>query len=674
MKFFKYSLIAALALSGALCACDDDNDYAPGAAVSGDEVYFPISESASIDIPNEALSVPVTVSRIKAENAISVNVSGTVVDSEGADASSVFTLPSQVSFAAGDKESSLDIAVDFAKVVPDEEYTVSLKLEGDNTTPYGASERTYTLVYAPWSEWEPVKGEIGVYTMSVYTSAVEDVPVLYRKSLVNPNREDYAVCDLFYANKDGSPYINFIYSLDKTKTIKVGEVDCPIVTMTTLNCGENGAGSGNYLMLYDLRTWYVEIIGVPESQVDAYMEEHGEAQSYYNPETGTFVMNLILIGTKIPVGNYYSDGLDYLQLPGYKHYEVAFDYNGNYTDPNTDIEYAIVDAYKSEDVNSFVYKYYPGELASDDIDAAIEEIKADEDLEAISEGSSKLALPLDEDGTYTIVAVGRDENGDQVCTSNYSFKYYTSATSAQWKTLGYCEYTDVLLPAFFSSIKATKLDVKIQESVTVSGRYRLVNPYKEYAEDLGFAYMNGNSYMIVDASNPDQVFIEESYLGLVYDPKYGELVGSSLAFDGLAQGYPASAIAGIGWFGKLEDNKITFPAGTLLAGMVNLGMNYANTDPENPTGPTDDDPEAEFDPFYGKGEFAIDLSGLEEDEPETASVKRALSVNSGAATMNGIKPFSSNFKLHTSKKAELKTVDSKTLNEYRLANPRQYRF
>ena len=78
MKLFKYSLIAALALSGALCACDDDNDYAPGASVSGDEVYFPISESASIDIPTDATSVAVSVNRLHDTDAITVPVAAVV--------------------------------------------------------------------------------------------------------------------------------------------------------------------------------------------------------------------------------------------------------------------------------------------------------------------------------------------------------------------------------------------------------------------------------------------------------------------------------------------------------------------------------------------------------------------------------------------------------------------
>ena len=74
MKFFKYSLIAALALSGALCACDDDNDYAPGQPVSGDEVYFPNNQSATIDIPTEATSVSVAVNRLNSDNALTVGV------------------------------------------------------------------------------------------------------------------------------------------------------------------------------------------------------------------------------------------------------------------------------------------------------------------------------------------------------------------------------------------------------------------------------------------------------------------------------------------------------------------------------------------------------------------------------------------------------------------------
>ena len=663
MKLFKYSLIAALVLSGALCACDDDNDYAPGASVSGDEVYFPISESASIDIPTDATSVAVSVNRLHDTDAITVPVAAVVTDGEGADATSIFTVPSQVAFAAGENETTLTIGVDFAKVTPDEEYSLTLTLEGDNTTPYGASSRTYTLVYSPWTEWEYVPGEEGVYTMSVFTSAVVEVPVLTRQSLVNPNRVEYAVCDLFYAssNEEDGPYINFTYSMDLTKTIEVDGVDCPIVTMNPLQVGENGAGSGEYLILYDYRTWAIEVLGASESQVDDWMERNDIGQSYYNPVTGTFAMDLILISTKLEPGQYYDDGYDYLQLPGYKSYNLEFNYTGNFVDPKSEIEYAIVSAYKSEDVASYIYDIFAGELKGDDLDAAIESVKANDDLEAVTAATTNLAFALEENGKYTVVGVGRDSNGEQVCKANYTFTFNSvqGAPVEQWNSLGYCEYTDGFINAMYRVPTLTN-DVEIQESVETPGLYRLVDPYKDWAAQVGADYLEGKHYIIFDASIPDKVIIYPTTIGIEIDPSYGEIGVLSAAYLLLSNEKDAT-----GYFGTLQDGVITFPAGSLLVCEINApdDLYYANIDPNNPTSGTS------FDPSWGKGPFMIDMGDL-----AAAPAKKAPKATSPVdfSRVSKAASFKSSFRLHNDNKP-MKTVDAKTLNDYRLANPRQFK-
>ena len=669
MKLFKYSLIAALALSGALCACDDDNDYAPGASVSGDEVYFPISESASIDIPTDATSVAVSVNRLHDTDAITVPVAAVVTDGEGADATSIFTVPSQVAFAAGENETTLTIGVDFAKVTPDEEYSLTLTLEGDNTTPYGASSRTYTLVYSPWTEWEYVPGEEGVYTMSVYSSGEFEVPILTRQSLVNTNRVEYAVCDLFYANEDeeDGPLINFTYSMDLTNTIEVDGVECPIVTMSPLQLGENGAGTGNYLVLYDYRTWAVEVFGVSEANVDAWMERNDIAQSYFNPLTGTIAVDLILVGTKLEPGSYYSDGFDYIQLPGYKSYNLEFNYTGNFVDPKSEIEYAIVNAYKSEDVASYIYDIFAGELSGDDLDAAIESVKTNDDLEAVTDATTNLAFALEENGKYTVVGVGRDSNGEQVCKANYTFTFNSvqGAPVEQWNSLGYCEYTDGFINALFSVPTLTN-DVEIQESTETPGLYRLVDPYKDWADQLGTDYLEGKHYIIFDASVPDEVVLYPTTIGVQISAQYGEFGVMSDAYYTLNQGEDAT-----GLYGTLEDGVVTFPAGTLLVCMLNYqngNWYYANVDPNNPG--LAEDYEGDFNPYWGKGPFMIDMGDL-----AAAPAKKAPKATSPVdfSRVNKAATFKSSFRLHNDNKP-MKTVGAKTLNDYRLANPRQFNF
>lgn len=662
MKFLKYSLIGALVLSGALCSCSDDDDYAPGAAATGNEVYFSTDEPSSIDIPDQATSISVNVNRVKTSDALTVNVTGAVLDSEGNPADA-FTLSPSVSFAQGQAVAPYTIAVDFSKVVPDEEYYLNLKLDSE-TTPYGAPVAEFALVYAPWTEWAPVTDEIGVYTITQYTGLTVDVPVLKRTSAIDPNRVEYAVCDLYYDDPDekAGPLINYVFAMDLSKTIEVDGVKCPLVSMTPcpFTFYENGDGSQNYFQLYDVRSWLINVVGRSESTVDSYMASKNWGQSYYNPETGTFAVDMALAGTKVPAGSAYGIGYEYLQLPGFKSYTIKMDYTGNYVDA-AGTEYAIVSAVKSEDVQSFVYDLFPGELSEDEIKSAVEEIKANEELLTVNQAPANLAFALTEPGAYTVVAVG-SADGEYVCEAAYTFNFESVKVNDPWTTLGYCEYTDGIVNSAFN-IPTLTFDVEIQESDEIPGYYRLVDPYKEMSTMFkGAEYLKGKHYIYIDAQNPDQVSIEESYFGL--DLGYGEMGVISLSAYALNKGISAEVIAAKGWFGSLKDGVITFPAGTLI-GMDNDGEFDANLDPNNPTRGDKD----KYDPFYGTGTFKVDMSGITAAKAKKAKVKGNFNLGSVRKDANfKNRKYVGNF---VSSKNKQTIIDAKTYNEYQLSHPRQ---
>lgn len=667
MKFYKYSLIAALALSGALSACSDDIDYTPGAPVSGDEVFFPLTQSEAVGIPFEATSVDIDVNRLVADNAITVPVAAVITDSEGEDATDIFTVPSQVSFAAGEKSTELTIGVDFSKVVAEEDYLITLTLEGDNTTPYGASTRTYTLAFSPWSEWKDVKGQTGVYTDSFFEPGEYEVLVQTCNSTIDNTRFKYAVCDanwFFYKGDerredDDDPIRDIEYTFDTTNYIEVDGVKCPIVSMNIVTT--NYTNGGEFMIFTDIRSYITEIIGWDGARADAYMESRGWGQSYFNPETGTFFIDVVWFTDS----GMWSPAYDYLQLPGYKSYVLNFDYTGNFVDPYTEIEYAIVNAYKSEDVTSYVYDIFAGELEGNDLETAYADVKGNKELEAQTAGTTNLAFTLEEDGAYTVVAVGLDEEDEEVCKQAYSFNYKSvqGAPVEKWNSIGYCEYTDVLMPFFFG-LDYDIFDVEIQESEETPGLYRLVDPYKDIAEAYsraGMTYASGKHYITVNATNPERVYIITSELGIGY-PDYGQLLLTSEAYLNLGD-YSEDLIAQVGLFGKLEDGEITFPTATLLTTGEKLSSwYYANTDPDNPT--LDEDYEGKPDPTLGENPFSIVLPDAASAAP--AKSKKLEPINYLSA--KSLKKFESNFKVNKSAKS-LKTIDAKALKEYRLANP-----
>ena len=126
-----------------------------------------------------------------------------------------------------------------------------------------------------------------------------------------------------------------------------------------------------------------------------------------------------------------------------------------------------------------------------------------------------------------------------------------------------------------------------------------------------------------------------------------------------------------GLYGTLEDGVVTFPAGTLLVCMLNYqngNWYYANVDPNNPG--LAEDYEGDFNPYWGKGPFMIDMGDL-----AAAPAKKAPKATSPVdfSRVNKAATFKSSFRLHNDNKP-MKTVGAKTLNDYRLANPRQFNF
>ncbi len=138
MKLYKYSLIAALALSGVLCACDDDIKYTPGPQGTGEQFYLPATGSIAVDIPNEATTVALDIYRVEKGEATTLNITSTVKDAAGADASDILKVPSTVTFENGATSAKIDVAVDFAKVVADEAYTLTVAIASDDISAYGA--------------------------------------------------------------------------------------------------------------------------------------------------------------------------------------------------------------------------------------------------------------------------------------------------------------------------------------------------------------------------------------------------------------------------------------------------------------------------------------------------------------------------------------------------------
>ena len=138
-----------------------------------------------------------------------------------------------------------------------------------------------------------------------------------------------------------------------------------------------------------------------------------------------------------------------------------------------------------------------------------------------------------------------------------------------WVDLGLCDYIDDIATAYFS-VEPSRFKVQVQKDADNDGFYRIVDiwanyPHKDLIADyLGFDAFSSDSYIIIDATNPDYVRILDSPVGM--DDGDGattvrsltELVGVQLGDSPVSQ---ANADLSAG---KLVDQVITFIANPAL--------------------------------------------------------------------------------------------------------------
>lgn len=148
------------------------------------------------------------------------------------------------------------------------------------------------------------------------------------------------------------------------------------------------------------------------------------------------------------------------------------------------------------------------------------------------------------------------------------------ATRAEetWKDLGEGWFRDDTLLFFYFLDPVPEFAITVQESEQTPGRYRIVNPYKNFPHELLYqTYMlEGDRYMIVDASDPDHVFIEQTRTGYVIGLDEASGVHKQMLLWTVADDYYNNVYGDWelaeeeGMCGKIEDNVITFPMSSVL--------------------------------------------------------------------------------------------------------------
>ena len=139
------------------------------------------------------------------------------------------------------------------------------------------------------------------------------------------------------------------------------------------------------------------------------------------------------------------------------------------------------------------------------------------------------------------------------------------AQAETWKPLGTGYLRDDIITVSYILSDYYEFEVEIQESEETPGRYRLVNAYRNcprLSEDV--FPEDATNYLIVDASDPVHVYIEQGGTSY-YIGQDQQLCLWSIADDYYNNKYGNWTLADEeGVCGKLEDGIITFPRGSVL--------------------------------------------------------------------------------------------------------------
>ena len=190
---------------------------------------------------------------------------------------------------------------------------------------------------------------------------------------------------------------------------------------------------------------------------------------------------------------------------------------------------------------------------------------------APGEASAKLSISYDPTnvvyGKYEDITLSiADANMATIYgLSSYSFK----AGATAWVDYGTALYREDLITTFFG-VDNLVYEVPLQKNVVEEGYYRLVNPYgKPYPYNEPGDYDDKtDSYMTINATDPDWVYVEESPTTM--DWTYGIFSMTSYVQYFLNNGYTLDFIKSNApqLFGKLKDGVITMPATSMLLSMA----------------------------------------------------------------------------------------------------------
>lgn len=553
-KIFKSAFVALVALIGlTMTSCVNKYDY-DAATASGEQVYFDNSTS-KVALSKDATSFTVPVLRVATTEAATIALTST-------DESGIFTIPSSVSFAAGENKALVTIGYDPTKLEYDDFKSITLSLsDASYGTPYGFSSLSFLAgIPSPFVTIGKAKFmDSWMYDAETYFDVTlqqnEINPDIYR--IVNPYDEILVKGGYSPNNVKKGPSEYLTFQLRHAGE----EVGGAVLTRDNLVTFEPFR-TGYYISNYDSGDADGEVWGFHVSDDTFHSSWHVEAAylkscvAAYKEDGTPGQVNLAPWYYITGAGGWNKSQEDKqieIIFPGFTpaDYSAELAYSGIFTDASEKV-FAVGSltlGADAQEVKAIVMD------AAVDANAVADAIAAGE-LEAIDVAAGSIQVPIPEDLTgklQIIVVVLAGETVKNVVAA--PFEYYGGGASP-WNSLGQGYFVDdMILPLF--GYDPEPYPVEIQESTSTPGLYRLVKMYSAVATDFGV--VSGTGDVLVHAENPNAVYIPLQPLELTIGSNgpfslstdAGELV-EKYGFDAVYAQLPNI-------FGKLADGIITFP-------------------------------------------------------------------------------------------------------------------
>lgn len=457
---------------------------------------------------------------------------------------SVLTALTVLSAAAAPQESLLKRQADAVSLTQ----SVSLR---PTHTPVRKAPPTDGAATAEWSEWE--MAGTGTFTldsgfgdflgMPEWTGDFPEINVYSRVDVSDPAAMQYKFEGVFNNTDlivDYDSASGFCRVLPQSTDIKYDEVDIYVA---------------DFASIYEI--YAEEWVGMTPEEIEPIVEYYSQF-NYFVPELGRFYLYL----------GYFVEGYDDVisltnatfQLDGVEDMSVSVETRAFYKD-SSDMKGLVR---FSSAVAECRYGCFSGILTQDKITAVLEGAEGIKTLTATSEID---LIATEGNGMYSVVAVTFSADGTPL-EWDYSEYTFTSSSHEGWTLLGKGSYTSDLVESLFGEDEVT-YDVEVERNDINPALIRIVNPYGPaspyYTDEYVDCVKDFDIYLVFDTTDPDRVFFKPTNIGIDFGG--GWWIATSA-------GYYLESIAGTdttpAMFGSLSDNKLMFPARSVLVTCENI--------------------------------------------------------------------------------------------------------